>query len=198
MKRILVVFGTLAVLAIGVYSCQKKSNNNSVSPATSNTATASRPSPYTFNEPEAIEVKSDIAEAMGYATLVLQPGDYTINFDDNSYGVINFIIDQSKSVKNGQKSTTVNNDDTGIGIRIAKRHQKNRLCDCCGGVGFRCGLVPQEAGGSGDDFMVINKDVFSSTSHDGRTYFGYISISQDAQYMKMKFTDVIDFASLDQ
>ncbi len=90
-----------------------------------------------FSEPEDIDINPNQLTDIGLSSLVLSKGIYNISVLSGGYGTVTFNI-KSYSVVAG--SAVVPEGTLSMGIRIAKRWT---YCgECCSGIGFRCGWIP--------------------------------------------------------
>jgi len=110
-----------------------------------------------------------------------------VSFDDNTFGRIQFDIDRDPSELIPEKATTISTSAAG-GIRIARIHQRNRTCDCCGGIGFRCGIVR---------FSDEPESAFVLNNTNDRTVYGTYSYdSGDPYHIYLDFSGEVDWDAM--
>lgn len=132
----------------------------------------------TFSEPEDIPISEDYIASLGLSDLTLEKGIYTIIVpsDGSHNGKVRFNIKSYASI-DGSALSTLQGPGFGPGIRIAKRY--SRCGECCGGIGFRCGLVPKEAANPYADMIPVS----------------YV-IDFNQGYLEFTFLDNVDFETL--
>jgi hypothetical protein len=142
MKRLkfrLSVIGFLIAILFSLNACEKQNTiefQNSTNSINKNLIerNSSDKEIITFEEVEGFALNRYYANLFGYSTIVINPGKYSIRYDNES----NQFYSELSIKELGEKMETARL--TG-GIRIAKRicNAHSKACHC--GVGFRCGFV---------------------------------------------------------
>ena len=110
----------------------------------------------TFAEAEPLNIHSDITSKLGYSSIVIPAGIYTINVDAAGKSVLKLPIVSSNGTGNGLVPV--------VGIYIARRNKTHCGTNpvrtpCICGIGLNCGLIHMVPTPTIEDIaMGVNKD----------------------------------------
>lgn len=98
---------------------------------------------------ENISVDSELCDSLNVDDFNIKPGSYYLVFNtQNPFGTVTFDIESS--------SREIMGPGVGIKVKVAKIHTwRCPECDCCCGIGFRCGFVKW----NGSDFRTATEAV---------------------------------------
>ena len=125
--------------------------------------------PIYFTEDSSIAISDYLNQSLGAKRIVIQKGDYVIDFTENPNGRIEFRIDLEESDFEQTDSGPIYG--ISVAIRIAKRKSKHYSCNCCSGIGFRCGFVAVTT-------RFDSYPLFERSNPDQRTKYASVSINK--------------------
>lgn len=168
------------------YSCNKQSNKESDFLEDAQFTKNKVGETITFREEEDFSFSNRLANKIGFSELSIQKGIYTIYTDAKNFGTVelkikDYKLKQSNSTYNKDEILTAKIEDDGIGIRIAKRKKRTCggeyvTCECCCGIGFRCGTT---------DFVDEEEnDEVKSTKKESQNFIN----ANKSRIKKVKFT----------
>ncbi len=145
--------------------------------------------PIYFTEDSSFAVSDFLNRSLGVKKIVIQKGDYVIDFAENPNGRIEFRMDEEESEF----------EETGdgplfqisIAIRIAKRKSKHYSCGCCSGIGFRCGFVSVNS-------RVDSYSEFVRSNTDQKNKYASVSYNKFLRTVRLDFMQPVNWQELEK
>jgi len=154
-----------------------------------NTKSINQTDPIYFNEDSSFAVSDFLNRSLGIKKIVIQKGDYVIDFTENPNGRIEFRVAPDES----DFEQTDNGPVFGItiAIRIARRKSKHYPCNCCSGIGFRCGFVSVTT-------RYDSYSEFERSNTDQRNKYALVSYDKSSRSIRLDFQQEINWQELEK
>ena len=144
--------------------------------------------PIYFTEDSSIAVSDFLNRSLGIKKIVIQKGDYIIDFTENPNGSIEFRMDEEESDFEEIDGGPI--IQISIAIRIARRKSKHYNCYCCSGIGFRCGFVSANS-------RIDNYLEFERSNTDRRDKYASVSYNKVSRTLRLDFMQNIDWHEME-
>ena len=154
-----------------------------------NKISISQTDPIYFNEDSSIAVSDFLNRSLGLKKIVIQKGDYVIDFTENPYGRIEFRMDPDESDLEPTDGGPIYG--ISVAIRIARRKSKHYPCHCCSGIGFRCGFVSVTT-------RVESYSEFERSNTDQRNKYASVSYDKSSQTIRLEFLQQVNWEELEK
>jgi hypothetical protein len=154
-----------------------------------NTKSISQKDPVYFTEDSSFAVSDFLNHSLGIKKIVIQKGDYVIDFTENPNGRIEFRMDEEESDLEEIDGGPI--FGVSVAIRIARRKSKHYPCNCCSGIGFRCGFVSVNS-------RVDTYSEFERSNTDRRNKYATVSFNKVSRTIRLDFMQNIDWQEMEK
>jgi hypothetical protein len=145
--------------------------------------------PIYFTEDSSFALSDFLNRSLGIKKIVIQKGDYVIDFAENSNGRIQFRVEPEESDFEETDGGPV--FGISIAIRIARRKSKHYPCYCCSGIGFRCGFASVTR-------SVESYQEFEKTNNDQRNKYATVSFNKSSRTIQLDFMQQVNWEELEK
>ena len=187
MKKVLFKYSLIVSVFFIITGCEITSGLETG--IVNNTKSINHADPIYFNEDSSFAVSDFLNSSLGIKKIVIQQGDYVIDFTENPYGRIEFRMAPDESDFEQTDSGPIYG--ISIAIRIARRKSKHYPCKCCSGIGFRCGFVSVNT-------RYDSYSEFERSNTDQRNKYASVSYDNSSRTIRLDFKQEINWQELEK